>query len=252
MLPLQEEDPKTASQKIDPDVARAILPATLIGHVVPSLLMSALPMTFTEVSRSPYGLQWLVCHAFLFSPITVPILTYSIATAKRWYRDTAELRAPAGQREKRDESDESCTVGGRLKTPILKEAYWSVFSIQAVGQILAAASLASQSWSLWGNLSKMALNQPNALAKAQAVLKWVLEPMSFTCFEMLSLYAAATATFGLYTVWDLRRRGYTTSRQAKRVAVGYLAGNILVGPGASYAGLWMWRECVMASLQPGV
>lgn len=251
VLPLRDDKQRTSSRRIDPDVARAVLPATLLGHVVPSLLMSVLPMTFTEVSRSVYGLQSIVCHAFLYSPYTVPVLTYGIVAFRKWARYRANLRAPAGQRRALHEVDEGYTVGGRLNTAVLKEDYSDLFSVQAAGHVLALASLAAQSWGMWEKLTE-AVPGASVLSRAKAVLGWILRPMDFTRFELLSLYVAATTSLGLYTVWDLRRRGYTTSREAKKAAAGFVVGNALVGPGASYAGLWMWREGVLAQLPPGV
>lgn len=251
VLAIRDDKPATSSRKIDPDVARAVLPATVVGHVVPSLLMGVLPMTFTDVSRSAFSPQSIVCHAFLYSPLTVPVLTYGLVAVKRWSRARANPRAPAGLRKAPHEVDESYAVGGKLNTSVLREAYSDLFFVQAAGHVVAVASLAAQAWTLWGKLAEMAPGA-TALTKARAVLGWLLEPMGFTRFQLLSLSAAATATLGLYTVWDLRRRGYTTSREAKRAAAGFVVGNVLVGPGASYAGLWMWREGVLGALPPGV
>lgn len=239
--------PASITRKIDPDVARAILPATLVGHVIPSLLMGILPMTFTGVSRSRFAPQSIVCRAFLYSPLTVPILTYGLATLRRWNRESANENAPAHQRIEDHEADESYTVGGRINAVVLKEAYSDLFSVQAAGHVLAVASLGLQAWR---KLPELGIN-PGAgvLTKASAMLGWILEPMSFTRFEILPLYAAATASFGLYVIWEVRRKGYTTTRDASKAAVGFVAGNILVGPGASYAGLWMWREDVLGKVR---
>lgn len=246
--------PSSSSRKVDPDVVRAVLPATLAGHVVPALLMGYVlgpTMTFTNVARSPYSPQSIACHAFLWSPLTVPVLAYGLAAVRRWSRERANLRAPSGARKARHEMDESYTIGGKPDISALRAAYTDLVSIQAAGHVVAVASLAAQAWALWGQLTEMAPDA-TALTKAKAVLNWVLEPMSFTRPELLALSAAAMATFGLYTAWDLRRRGYTTSREAKRAAAGFVVGQVLIGPGASYAGLWRWREGVLAQLPPGV
>lgn len=267
LVPLRDEHQGTPARKIDPDVAQAVLPATLLAHVVPTLLMGVLPMTFTDVSRAPYGLQSLVCHAFLYSPFTVPALTYGLVSLRKWTRYRANLRASPGQRrlyshELIDDDDDDnnnnnindgnyYTVGGRRSIAGLKNAYTDLVSVQAAGHVLAVATLGIQAWRMW---EKLAAAVPGAslVAKAQATLQWVLRPMDFTRFELLGLYVAATTSMGLYTVWDLRRRGYATTRAAGTAAAGLVLGQVLVGPGASYAGLWMWREGVLAGLPPGV
>lgn len=54
--------------------------------------------------------------------------------------------------------------------------------------------------------------------------------------------AGAILLWGLYSVWEVRRAGFTTTREAVAAAVAVVVGQVLVGPGATYAGLWWWRE----------
>lgn len=61
----------------------------------------------------------------------------------------------------------------------------------------------------------------------------------------LTTFKYSTFVFGLYTVWDLRTRGYITNREARWAALTYTLGFGLVGAGADYTGLWYWRECVL-------
>lgn len=50
----------------------------------------------------------------------------------------------------------------------------------------------------------------------------------------------------LYSVWELRRNGWATSKEALVAAVAVLGGQVLVGPAAVFTGLWWWREGVWA------
>ncbi|KAJ6489681.1 FAD binding domain-containing protein [Mycena vitilis] len=59
-----------------------------------------------------------------------------------------------------------------------------------------------------------------------------------------ALFALTTALWSLYSVYELRRTGWATTGQAARAAAAVLAGQVLVGPVATYAGLWFWREGV--------
>lgn len=241
---LRAETPGTAARAVDPDIARAVLPATLLGHVVPSLLMGALRMTFTEVSRAPFTLQSIACHAFLYAPITVPLMTYGFAAAVRRRR-----------RARTQKGDDTTSCSSPSSTAaVLREAYSDLVTVQAAGHLLTVASLAARAWALWDTTTRQGRRPPLPWAEDNKtpVWDWVQAPLSFVRFELLALYTAATTAMGLYTVWDLRRRGYTTGREARRAAVRFVAGHVVVGPGASYAALWRWREGVLAGLPPGV
>ncbi|KAJ6481201.1 FAD binding domain-containing protein [Mycena vitilis] len=61
-----------------------------------------------------------------------------------------------------------------------------------------------------------------------------------------ALYALTTALWSLYSVYELRRTGWATTKRAGLAAAAVLAGQVLVGPVATYAALWYWREGVRA------
>lgn len=46
----------------------------------------------------------------------------------------------------------------------------------------------------------------------------------------------------LFKVIDLRRRGFTTTKEARDAVLTFLAAQTVLGPGAALAGLWWWRE----------
>jgi hypothetical protein len=52
----------------------------------------------------------------------------------------------------------------------------------------------------------------------------------------------------LHTVVDLRRQGYTTTAKSLTVAAAALVCQLVLGPGAVYAAVWLWREALLASL----
>ncbi|KAJ7610283.1 FAD binding domain-containing protein [Mycena polygramma] len=61
-----------------------------------------------------------------------------------------------------------------------------------------------------------------------------------------ALFALTTALWSLFSVYELRRTGWATTRQAACAVAAVLAGQVLVGPVATYTGLWYWREGVWA------
>lgn len=69
----------------------------------------------------------------------------------------------------------------------------------------------------------------------------------FFKFDML-FSAVPLLIFLLYTVWDIRRWGYISTATALRVALAVIVGQVFVGPPATYAGAWYWRESVIAGL----
>lgn len=57
----------------------------------------------------------------------------------------------------------------------------------------------------------------------------------------------SVAVWLLYSIFELRRFGYITTSAALKAVGLTLASGVLVGPGATYAGVWAWRESVIAS-----
>lgn len=213
-----------ASRRIDPDVASAVLPATLVGHVVPGILMSVLPLTATEVSRSYFTLQSIVCHVFYFSPIAVSVLTKGISLAiksLRWFSSKSDAEA-IGVEEKTTKQAQD--VEDRPDLPALKTAYAAAFAYQSIQHILTGQ-----------------LSSPGSLMSSRLTHLG----LAGVSTSPMALYQLSTLTFGLYEAWDLVSRGYVTSREAKWAALSLVAGTYLVGPGAQYAGLWYWRESVI-------
>ncbi|KAK2016029.1 FAD/NAD(P)-binding domain-containing protein [Colletotrichum eremochloae] len=141
-----------------------------------------------------------------------------------------------GGRSKRRPDIESDTSLDRYKThdmPYLRATYLCAFGVQAVAHVASGApSLIGQT--LLGALTD-AVTSPSAFLASLASLPsgarlacgvWVLQ--------------------NLYAIWDMRRAGYIKTFSALKAAVGVALGQILVGPGATWAGLWYWRDEVFA------
>lgn len=237
------------SKQLDPDVAKAVLPATILGHVLPVALMSLLPMTATEVSRSHFTLQSIACHLFYLSPLAVSALTALSSKALGWFRQKFEVGARLSP------IDEKKPVGAERhgqhcpgsEVPALKTAYAVVFGLQAIKHLSTAT------WVLQKYHDNMA-RLPAPFSMLAGALGKLLErtpsdATASTTAEPLGAYKLATALFGFHTVWDLRRRGYTTTDQTVQAMVVFNGLLDLCGVGAGYAGLWYWRETVLARLR---
>ncbi|KAJ3952413.1 hypothetical protein N0V92_011160 [Colletotrichum tropicale] len=68
----------------------------------------------------------------------------------------------------------------------------------------------------------------------------------FWKYDMVLCFASI-AVWLLYSVFEMRRFGYITTSAALKAVGLTLAGSVLVGPAATYAGVWAWRESVIAS-----
>lgn len=216
-----------AMQQVDPDVASAVLPATIIGHVLPVALMSLLPMTATEVSRSYFTPQSIVCHLFYLSPLAVSSLTMIGSRAIKWFRrnygtkkGTADEKTPPANNVRRHARQHD---GPGI--PALQTAYAVAFGLQALQHVSTATWILQE--------------YPDTISRVPALFS----------VDGLGAYKLATALAGVHTVWDLRRRGYVTTCQTLQAIVifGGLLGSC--GTGAAYAGLWYWRERVLDSLR---
>ncbi|KUI59274.1 hypothetical protein VP1G_06515 [Cytospora mali] len=198
-------DTSMANPEVAPGAAKVVLPAALLAYALPGALMALLPLTATEVSRSIFTPQSLVIYAFFLAPVTVPLLTMAISKAMKWTsRREGPKRKESGDKSKKVvKGSNERTYHHSTGVPALKTAYAVTFAIQAAHHIytLAKTSLLLSSA---GQLSLTAV-LGNLLTKS---------PVPGQKFTSVSLYTGATLGFGLYTVWDLRRRGYTTNRKA--------------------------------------
>lgn len=230
-----DSTPSAEGRKMSPEVAEAVLPATLLGYVLPAALTSLVALTATGVSRSSFNIQSSVVFSFFLAPVTVPVLTTLISRVMTFVRIKVDV---VGQVDKATPEARRSSQS-RDSVDVLRPltlAYAVSFAIQAVQHIYTITRSVIQ---IPGG--RRSLNAASAVGR---LMSYPMVPGQR--YSSLALYAGATLGFGLYTVWDLRRRGMVTSSDTKRSAIGVLAGQVLFGPGATYAGLWWWREGVLA------
>lgn len=237
--------------------------------------MGILPLTATEVSRSFFSLQSIVCHLFYLSPVTVSLLTRGIASVRKWWRSKRHnpkdsVPSSANKNDSciadENEDDGKDTADTTLST--LKTAYATTFLYQTAQHIhFISTLLRRQATHLAGSShiypSKTAVSSVplryNILSRTRTIVESLVNnppdpstsssSSSSLLSRPLAVYELATLTFSLFTVWDLWRREVVTSREARLAALGCLVGPVLVGPGALSAGLWYWRECIVARKQ---
>lgn len=236
-------DATGASRNVDPLTAMAAFPATIIGHVLPSILMSTLPLTATEVSRSHFTLQSIVCYALYLSPVTVSLLTKGISVGVRWLR-----RKWSSKSTNVEATTEAQDAQINPDLPALKKTYSMMLAFQTAQHLYFAAEAlrmlleALAPFSLHDRITLLM----NARSGFASFIVEAEQGSAHALGSSLTLFMSSTLAFLLYTVWDLRRRGYITNREAVKACLGLSATPI--GPGAAYAGFWLWRENILHSV----
>ncbi|KAL2672300.1 hypothetical protein Neosp_013002 [[Neocosmospora] mangrovei] len=210
------------------EVVKSLVPAITLGFVVPTI------MSLAPTPNAHAWHNWL--GVWQFAPPLFNVLAMGISAGSRWWK---AKRQP----EKEDEE----TIYDRYKTKDvepLKAVYTYVFAVQATAHI---ASLA-YAWQHPGiNVYKTFVGLPNPF-KAEWGLSTLAEKLAVFFRYDMALATAAFVSSNLYSIWDLRRLGYIRTCEAVKAAVGVVAGQILVGSGATWAGLWYWREDKIAGL----
>ncbi|XXH02442.1 hypothetical protein Hte_008817 [Hypoxylon texense] len=217
---------RNAGRWIPVEVAKALVPALTLGYIVPTVMM--LTPTVNAKSWQDWTALWQ------FSPILFTAFTALFASAiKQWKR----LVSPGVKQSPFDlYKDED--------VPVLKSVYYYAFAIQAAAHISTLAyayshpaiSFADLFWNLPSPF-ELQWSLPTIASQVAVFFKYDLA-MAFT----------SIAVHSLYTIWTLRKCGFIKARQAVAPVLACILGQVLVGPGATMAGLWSWRESVIADL----
>lgn len=225
------------AQNMPTEVAKAVLPATLLGYALPAALISLVPLTATGVSMSYVNIQTCVIYAFFSAPVTIPVLTNLISKMIHYVHRKRDLRT------KRPKS-----VSGARNTYRTRDIFEVLRSLKLAYAVSFAIQAAQHLYTITRRYSQTPGSQRSLTTAVGSLFTYPSFPQHK--YSSLALYAGATLSFGLYTVWGLRRRGMVSNSDATGTAIKVLAGQVLFGPGATYAGLWWWREGVLAKNAP--
>lgn len=197
-------------------VARSLGPALVLSLTVPFTLK----LRGTWVGNDN-GL-WL--PAVLLSPLTA-ILSFIIG---KW----ENLRHPMSD----DEKAKNIQWYETRDIPVLKVTYALIFAIQAAVHIttLAYSYPAVTTADTFSGL----LQQLHLLSFSEIVSTAATSDIFWT--------QIATAAYSVWAIWILRSQGYITTATALKAAAIVAAGQLTVGTGATWIGLWYWREDLIA------
>ncbi|CAH0028043.1 unnamed protein product [Clonostachys rhizophaga] len=208
------------------EVAKSLVPAVTLGFVIPTV-MALLP-----TPNQAAGNHWL--GLWQFAPPLVNLFTYLISKGlKKWNESREGV-------EKKDELD----ADPAQDLPILKSVYTYAFAIQATAHITTLAYGSSYPGL---SLVKTFFNLPNPFSANWKFPSLGAELATFFRYDMV-LGVTGYVGSNLLSIWNLRRQGFIKTHEAVRVALCVAVGQFLVGPGATWAGLWYWREDKIAGI----
>ncbi len=220
--------------------ARAIVPAVSIAYALPTVL-----------SLLPIGAAMGTGHGILENVWTAaPLLSLAVAkgirTMSAWLARRRNDAAAEDRPTNSSNGPKASKVGvsGMERGSVESLERYDKVEVPCLYSAYGLACAASAAVHLGLQVSQWRTGSGPLLSLMD--LGWrkiftTTSPATLLSFSSLSLYL-------LYTVWDLRVLGYVTSLQAWKAALGVIGGQLAFGQGATYAGLWWWREKVLADL----
>ena len=223
LLSALQSEQNPVDRPIRVDDARSLVLALILVIAVPSILM---------IAPTPIESRWQDWIQFLPPIFSVFSALLSSVLGRR-------------RRVKNDEhSDKHPEWYSTDDIPLLKFAYRLAFGFQATGHLASLYYIFFHPDQL---LSKALWASPSLFKR-----DWSLATLSANGLGILKhdavLTVVAIAAHNLYSVWELRCQGYISTLRAMKAASAVVLGQLVFGSGATWAGLWSWREDVIAGL----
>lgn len=217
---------------VRPEVAQALIPALTAAYIIPTAVAMAQQRS-AVLDWKRYLTLWHL------APPLVSALTWVFS--KCIWSLRRRRASPSGTKEGEPAPEpEYFEHYTPTDVPILQRVYKYAFAIQGTMHV---ATLVYSCYSAEFPLST-AFPSPTSMASLSQLGS---QAATFITVDQVFATVAILAS-SLYTVWDLRRLGYVKTQEACKAAAGVVLGNVLVGSGATWAGLWYWREKVLSSL----
>ncbi|KAG9231680.1 putative monooxygenase [Amylocarpus encephaloides] len=216
---------------VRPEVVYSLLWALSLGYLLPMAFMIASILN-GEISQT-----WP--SVWQFAPLFVCILTYVLTSVWRlWTRSGLS-------KEEKDYLELDRYKG--LDVSVLQFIYSFAFAVQTTAYFAVLVYAYHQpSISITNGLFGL----PNLISRGGSI---IITDITSQISHLLSCeIGIATATWlisNLYSVWSLRRLGYIRTGDMFVPMLAVIAGQVLVGPSATWAGLWYWREGVLSGLK---
>ncbi|KAJ5356786.1 Monooxygenase FAD-binding [Penicillium concentricum] len=209
-----------STRTLPESTARAILPALVLGFIVPTTMLF-FPLADALTTRQVFIALWQP------SPIYVVILTQIFSRVIK----------SIGSRTSAKTDNTAAEGKANRDIPHLQTLYAVAGGVSACFHVALLLT-----WAASGtNFITKAFIPSDAFAQVATLADGV-----FVFFQNdFLLVAAATLLWCLASVWDLYRLG--VSNVSWQVALaGLILGSLAIGPGATAAAVWYWREEVMS------
>ncbi|KAF3002124.1 hypothetical protein E8E14_000136 [Neopestalotiopsis sp. 37M] len=230
LLEAVQSDTLPTTEVVSPEASEALLPAMALGYGLPTALMLA-PGFSNSVKQN-------ITAIWQFSPIYVPAL---ISLWKRYMS-----RRVSGQQLSTTEKvrASSSRKDAAKATQARKRAYLCTAAVQT------AVHLATMAYACSGkdmSIADIFFRVPSPFSATWNLPDTGSEIATFLKYDF-GIASCAWLFSGLYSTWNLRRRGYVTTGEAAKAAVGISLGQFLVGPGATSMLSAYWQEGIFARL----
>ncbi|KAJ5195989.1 hypothetical protein N7449_006468 [Penicillium cf. viridicatum] len=209
-----------STRTLPESIARALLPAMILGFAVPTIMLF-FPLADGLITRQIFIALWQP------APIYVVILTQIFSRVIKSIGSSTPAKTNNAAAESKSNRD----------IPHLQTLYTVVGGVSACFHVALLLSWAA----LGTNFVTRAFIPSAAFAQVTTIADGV-----FIFFQNdFLLVAAASLLWCLASVWDLYRLG--VSNVSWQVALASLIlGSVAIGPGATVAAVWYWREEVMS------
>jgi hypothetical protein len=226
ILSAWQVDQTPADRAVQVEVARVFVPSLVLSQVIALLLISTTGLPEKE------DLEWRAKGLQILPAVLVSAMTAGLS---KWF-----AKSTPDDEQERDKHPEWYTTDD-IKH--LRRAYHFVFVLQAAAHI---GLLLSMTWDHDGKFG-FGLDLANLMVALHRVYEWVWLDLMGARLDVL-LGSLAVACHNLNVVWQLRCQGYVGTRKAVMAGLSIVLGHVLVGPAATWAALWSWREGVIAGV----
>ncbi|KGO65541.1 Monooxygenase, FAD-binding [Penicillium italicum] len=200
--------------------ARALLPALILGFVVPTIMLF-LPMADALNTRQLFIALWQP------APVYVVVLTQVFSFVIKSISSSTPTKTGSAAADNKTNRD----------FPYLQTLYTVAGGVSASFHVALLLS--------WAALGTNFITKTFIPSEAFAQVATIADGVFIFFQNDFLLVAAATLLCCLASVWDLYRIGVSNVSWQMALA-GLILGSLAIGPGATVAAVWYWREEVMS------